>query len=96
MRYSTTTSASSARIIELARGSFGPDGSGLRMTSVGLTEVRFDAESGFVAITIARHGGENEVVIETREFDDDVIRYMSTLPRHSLWSQLFRRWRSKR
>ena len=95
MRYSTTTSAPTARIIELARPSFGPDGAGLRMTSVGLTEVRFDGDTGFVAITIARHGAENEVVIETREFDDDVIRYMSALPRRSLWSQLFRRRRSK-
>lgn len=97
MRYSATTSAPSANIIELARQAFGPHGAGLRMTSVGMTEVRFDGDAGIGHVTIAieRRDGTNEVVIETREFDDEAVRFISQLPRPSLWRQLRRRIRSK-
>lgn len=95
MRYSTTTNASSARIIEITRDAFGPRGAGLRMTSVGMTEIRFDADAGHVAIVIERGDGLNEVIIESREFDDEAVRFISDLPRPSFWRQLFRRRRSK-
>jgi hypothetical protein len=95
MRYSTTTTADVATIINQARERFGPNGAGLRMTNVGMTEVSFASDIGHVNVTVERSDGLNEVIIETRELDTEAQAFLRSLPRESFLGQFLRRRRSK-
>jgi hypothetical protein len=93
MRYSAETTAPAGEIMRRAREAFGPTGAGLQLTSTDLLNVTYSHPSGYVSVNIEPNRGGNTVVVETREFDDPAVRFLGTLPRRSLLSQLVRRFR---
>jgi hypothetical protein len=96
MRYSAHTSASPAAALMMARAAFGEAGAGLRVSDLTLTSARFASDVGFVAFEAQRlPSGMTEVVLETREFDAEVRRFLLGLPRHSALRAFWRVVRSK-
>src|SRR4051794_34044673 len=85
MRYSANTTLPAPDVLRRARETFGMSGLGLRLTSQHLLVVRFEQGSGFVAVEAQRSAvGATEVIIETRELDAEVLRFLRDLPRQSL------------
>jgi hypothetical protein len=96
MRYSATTSATPPDVIRMARGAFGPTGTGLRLAQQELLAARFEGQVGFVRVEAERMpDGTTEVVVETRELDAEVRRFLAGLPRQSLCGALRARMRGK-
>jgi len=84
---------SQAEVLRRAREAFGPAGAGLRLASAALLSASYSHASGHVSLTIEPGHGENTVVIETREFDAEVVRFIAALPRRGWIGQLARRFR---
>lgn len=93
MRYSGTTHATVPEILQRARATFGPSGAGLRLASTDLTSATYAHASGHVTVAIQPGFGENVVVVETREFDADAVRFIAALPRLGPLTQIARRFR---
>jgi hypothetical protein len=92
MRASAVTTAPVADVMRRARDAFGQRGGGLRLADAGMLHASWRHESGFVNLTIEPGHRENTIVIETREFDAEVERFLRSLPRQSIVAQLLRRF----
>jgi hypothetical protein len=92
MRASAQTTASAGEILRAARERFGPSGAGLQLEHIGMLDASFRGGAGFVALSIEpKPGRGNTVIVETRELDDEVLRFLRGLPRRH-WTAAPRRW----
>jgi hypothetical protein len=89
MRYSTKTTVPPADVLRRAREVFGRGGAGLQLTSQELLSARFEGGGGFVAVEARRIADRtSEVLVETQEFDAEVRKFLSALPRPSAFGDL--------
>jgi hypothetical protein len=96
VRYSAETTASVTEIMQRARQWFGPEGAGLRQSSVSMLEATYTGELGSVDISVRpMSGGINEVVIASQSFDAEAANFARDLPRQSLFAHVRRTIRSK-
>jgi hypothetical protein len=96
MRYSATTTAPVGEIMRRAREAFGASGAGLELAHLGIYDASFRAATGFVSLTIQPGAKGNEIIVETREHDQEVLDFIQSLPQMSRMRQLLRRMRGKR
>jgi hypothetical protein len=74
-----TTKQSADEIISDAVTFFGPGGVGLEVQTRGPNTIRFRGGGGFVLVGVEpknKDGEENEIDIQTREWDYDVRRFL--------------------
>jgi hypothetical protein len=96
MRYGTTSTASVGEIMRRARDAFGAGGAGLSLVHLGIYDARFDGVAGFVRLTIQPVRDGNEIVVETREHDAEVVAFVRSLPHPNRLRQILRRMRGNR
>jgi hypothetical protein len=85
MRYEVTTKLSADEALERAFEHFGPQGEGLEITDRGEHGILFRGGGGFIAVT-AEPGERTVLALETREWDQAVLRFMSRVH----WTSILR------
>jgi hypothetical protein len=74
-----------SEVLNRAVSVFGPAGLGMTLTERDLLSARFDESTGHIAIEASRlPDGDTEVTIETMHLDNEVVDFISRLPRRSL------------
>ena len=94
MRYEVKTVWTPEAVIEQAKRHFGPQGSGLQVTSQNLLGIVFQGGGGYVAVAVRSESKRTVVELETREWDFDVTQFMRRLPSRLPWWKFWRRRRS--
>lgn len=76
LRMGKETKHTPQEVLTKAEDFFGPDGTGLKITSRGPHAMQFTGGGGFVLVQVEPKGEGSEIDIQTREWDYDVKRFL--------------------
>ncbi|MFW6082481.1 MAG: hypothetical protein ACOC8C_00360 [Chloroflexota bacterium] len=77
--YGTETEKDPQEVISLAKDTFGEDGLGLSLAAESGCCVRFEGGGGHIEVSVVEEGTGREVILETREWDYHVRRFLNKI-----------------
>lgn len=79
-RYSKETRRSPEKVLERALAFFGPHSLGLTVEAQDECSIRLSGGGGYVVVqALLCESGQTEVILETREWDYQVMQFLETL-----------------
>ena len=79
-RYSKETRRSPERVLERALAFFGPAGMGMKVEEQNACCLHLTGGGGYVLVQVgAAESGRTSVILETREWDYQVVQFLETL-----------------